>query len=296
MLKDQLRSRIDQGIAPVRIHPRLLQNKRTLAIGLYCLGTFLLFFLIAVMYQRIYHVHVFYVPFLLANPNLLLWLGMMCLLNALLHRGSLRMFEQKRQAVVRGEKLLQAEQQPASVLSEQVVAPIILEYRTNWPMLLTLFGCATFFVVLAMVANIWLHFSSMEIAFFLGMWIFLGVVSSWMWVFRTRHQLLADEYGLTMTNVRSKKIQSIPWHDARLFAIDDFPSSGKKKSKGPFQFELASKQEVICWYGNLKEWPNAIVFSLPVLPADAYLQQLQMLHVLIAQKTGLPLVDLRSKY
>lgn len=299
MLKEHFQSPNDRKVAGVRAHPRLVQNKRTLRLSLYCLGIYVLLVVIAVVYEQVYHERSILVAFLLANPNLLLWLGIMCLLMSIFSRGRIKYFERKRQAVARGETLPLAEPQPASALQgQEIVAPIVLEYRTNRSMLLTIFLCATIALLLVLTVNIRLQFSAMAIAAFLSVWLFFGTFSLWMGIFRTGQQLRADEHGLTLTQPWSKKVQAIPWRDARLFAIDEMPGGDSRiqKSRPPFLFELASEQEVICWFGNLRERPNVVAFSQPVLTNDEYLQQLQRLHVLIAQKTGLPLVDLRGKY
>ncbi|GLV56754.1 hypothetical protein KDH_35930 [Dictyobacter sp. S3.2.2.5] len=299
MLKDPARSGVDHKIARVQIHPRVGQNKRALFLSLYCLGIYLLLLVIAIVYELIFHARSFLVPFLLANPNFLLWFGIMLLLMSIVSRGSIKYFEQKRQAVVRGEKQLLAEQQPGSLLSAQeIVVPIVLDYRIDQSKLLTIFLSATIVLLVILIVNTWLQFLGMTIASLFSVWLFLSAFCWWMWRFQPGHQLLADEHGLTLTQLRSQKVQTILWSDARLFAIDDVTSSDgrNKKTRPPFQFELASEQVVICWYGNLKEWPNVVSLNQPVLPMDEYMQQLQSLHALIVQKTGLPLVDLRNKY
>ncbi|MFL5704572.1 MAG: hypothetical protein ACJ8AG_17290, partial [Ktedonobacteraceae bacterium] len=105
---------------------------------------------------------------------------------------------------------------------------------------------------------------------------------------RARQQLTVTETGLIKPGFR--KVQSISWNEARLFAIDGI--YGGKKYPYPSVYELSSANEVIRWMWIRSTW-RIIFFARPAVPREEYDRQMQALLSLIAARTGLPLYDLR---
>jgi hypothetical protein len=113
---------------------------------------------------------------------------------------------------------------------------------------------------------------------------------------RYKHaELIADEYGLTLKSMPTNKVQHIPWHEARLFAIDTFIGEKKLKAQYPRFFELSSEQEVIRWPGVSKKASDSVLNIQRLISEEEYTKQLENLHALIVEKTGLPLNDLRKQ-
>lgn len=108
-----------------------------------------------------------------------------------------------------------------------------------------------------------------------------------------RQQLFATQDGLLCRCGLS--IRSIPWHESRLFSVI-------AEERGILVYELASRASLIRWSSTLikDHFPFATVGSAPVGLVQAYpsedehRQLIHILTVLIAEKTGLPLVDLRQ--
>lgn len=108
-----------------------------------------------------------------------------------------------------------------------------------------------------------------------------------------RQHLLADEDGLYC--YLGLRATYIPWHEARLFSVI-------AEERGILVYELASEINFIRWsYTLMKDgFPYATFGSAPckIVQADTsedeYRRRIRILTVLVAERTGLPLVDLRQ--
>ena len=109
--------------------------------------------------------------------------------------------------------------------------------------------------------------------------------------YRVRQQITVTQDGILMLGVR--KVHSMRWDEARLFAIDGL--NGAKKVNEPFLFELSSTNEVIRWNWLRKSTRRIIFLAKPTVPRAEYERQMHALNSLIAARTGLPLYDLREK-
>jgi len=107
-----------------------------------------------------------------------------------------------------------------------------------------------------------------------------------------RQQILADQDGLFC--YLGPRATYIPWHEARLFSVI-------AEEKGILIYELASEISLIRWSSTLirDNFPFATMGSTPFRLAQAdpsleeYEQLIRLLTVLVADRTGLPLADLR---
>lgn len=108
-----------------------------------------------------------------------------------------------------------------------------------------------------------------------------------------RQLLLADQDGLYC--YLGPRATYIPWHEARLFSVI-------AEEYGILVYELASEISLIRWSYTLMKgnFPYATFGSAPFKIAqgepseDEHRQRIRRLTVLVAEKTGLPLVDLRQ--
>ena len=108
------------------------------------------------------------------------------------------------------------------------------------------------------------------------------------------HQLLlTDEDGLFC--YLGPRAIYIPWHEARLFSVI-------AEERGILVYELASDISIIRWSHTLikDNFPYATFGSSPLKivqgdpSEDEYRRSIRLLTVLVAEKTGLPLIDLRQ--
>jgi len=108
------------------------------------------------------------------------------------------------------------------------------------------------------------------------------------------HQhILADQDGLYC--YLGPRATYIPWHEARLFSVI-------AEEMGILVYELASESSLIRWsYTLIKDnFPYATFGSSPLKivqgdpSEDEYRRSIRLLTVLVAEKTGLPLIDLRQ--
>jgi hypothetical protein len=103
-----------------------------------------------------------------------------------------------------------------------------------------------------------------------------------------RQQITVTEGGLASTN--GKKVTTVPWHEARLFAL--YVTFGAQKSGAAVTYELSSARDIVRWTWI---WRKTYWVGLePVIPHDEYNQQMQALLSFVVARTGLPLYDLRE--
>jgi hypothetical protein len=79
--------------------------------------------------------------------------------------------------------------------------------------------------------------------------------------------------------------ETVPWEEARLFAI-------LRSRRGTVSYELASAQASVAW-DWVRPGSGRARFFAPTVPHDEYDRQMEALLVLVVAKTGLPLYDLR---
>jgi len=107
-----------------------------------------------------------------------------------------------------------------------------------------------------------------------------------------REQITLTQDGMLLIGV-APKVRSIPWSEAKLFAIRTFP--GAKRFPYPAQLELASSGEIIRWtWIHQGGWYWRFYSAEPTEPMEVYEQHMQGVLSIIASRTGLPLDDLRK--
>lgn len=102
---------------------------------------------------------------------------------------------------------------------------------------------------------------------------------------RYAHQkITVTEQGIT---IRYRgKTRSLAWNEARFFSLHGSARFGRT----PLLYELASMKRSVVWVQL-----RARSFWLrPLIPFEAYQQQMNALSALVAARTGLPLYDLRD--
>ncbi len=281
-----------RNLPPIKRDPRLTNGIKMRNIGFWLLGFWCVLFAIDVIVKHTSHVEVFYMPYLLVNPNVLFLCGIMLPINAFFQMRSYKKIEQKRQAVAHGEQVLLADQQPVPNSSTPVL-PLVMGYQIYWPIMLAILGFFALIIILIFIINIWVNFSQVQItvilfdcAVFIALFVYAVILQG-------NRQLILDETGLSMKTILSPKVRHIPWDKARFFAIDALPYDGRINNKLPLTFELASEQEVIQWLGNRRNIGREDRLIRPVGTPEQYEQQLHAVNTLIVEKTGLPLYDLR---
>jgi hypothetical protein len=102
-----------------------------------------------------------------------------------------------------------------------------------------------------------------------------------------KEQITVTEHGLIKVGLL-RKVHSVPWQEARLFAID-----GVKKYRHPIVYELSSAHDIVRLVWMRRSNRRVIFFAQPTGSVEEYERQMQGLLSLIAARTGLPLYDLR---
>lgn len=121
-------------------------------------------------------------------------------------------------------------------------------------------------------------------------------------IFAPQQQLIATRDGLTCR--RGYRTSFIPWQQARLFAIIGQADMGKQEPA--IFYELASQDTAIRWPSTNKFVKRALRTSVPTgvqsfpmsfrqsdLATSLFMQRVQFLNIIIAERTELPLYDLR---
>lgn len=131
----------------------------------------------------------------------------------------------------------------------------------------------------------------------IGLWLLLTLLAVGRLIFAPCQELIATREGLTCR--RGYRVSSIPWSQARLFAVIGQPGS----EHAPAFYELASQKTLIRWPAHLSGQPlygrpiGVVSFASglarPEQPRAEFPQQVQFLNIIIAERTGLPLYDLR---
>lgn len=105
-----------------------------------------------------------------------------------------------------------------------------------------------------------------------------------------REQITVTERGLIKVGLL-RKVHSVSWEEAQLFAIDGV--SGSMKYPHPIVYELSSMHDVVRWVWMRRSNRRVIFISQPTVSVEEYKRQMQALLSLIAARTGLSLYDLR---
>jgi uncharacterized membrane protein len=218
-----------------------------------------------------------------------------------------RRFDQKRQAAAQGDQSLLATEQPVPD-AQAVSLPLTIRMRSNRRVLIIM--TITLFISLLIPFIIGLVFGLQARAtppthpvhvgillIILGVWalvalLVVGIMYAILYV-KAREQVTLTDYGILVSGV-TPRLQSIPWSEARLFAIVN-PSNPKRfKDRLPLMLEVASEHNLVRWtWLRSKSFRSG--FAVPVLPPEEYEQQMRGVLSVIAAKTGLPLYDLRKK-
>lgn len=216
-------------------------------------------------------------------------------------------FDQKRQAAAQGDQSLLAVEQPVPN-AQAVSLPLTIRMRSNRRLLLIL--TITLFVSLVIPFIIGLAFGEQAhtappthvvhigiLLIILGVWalaslLIVGTMYAILYI-KGREQVTLTDYGILVSGI-TPRLQSIPWSEARLFAIAN-PSNFKYfKDRQPMILEVASEHNLVRWtWLPSKSFRSA--FAVPMLPPEEYDQQMRGVLSVIAAKTGLPLYDLRKK-
>lgn len=212
--------------------------------------------------------------------------------------------EQRRQAAARGEQSLLAAEQPVPN-ANALQLPLTIEQHPNWfgllfmpaIMIITMFIIVVPILIFLPQLVVVPHHrpippivtyiilaAPMVITFVLG-----GVLFG-RFYYKARQQLTVTETGLIKPGFR--KVQSISWREARLFAINGI--YGAKKYQYPSVYELSSANEVIRWTWMRPNSARVLFFAKPTVSKEEYDRQMQAMLSLIAARTGLSLYDLRE--
>lgn len=118
-------------------------------------------------------------------------------------------------------------------------------------------------------------------------------------VYGSRQQLVVTRDGLFCCD--GYRTRSIPWQEARLFALVSHATT--KENEPLFFYELASKDTLIRWPSIDKPAHNTSVASVPsevtlfgrfIRSSERFPVQIQFLNIIVAERTGLQLYDLRG--
>lgn len=212
--------------------------------------------------------------------------------------------EQRRQAAAQGEQSLLAAEQPVPN-ANALQLPLTIGQRPNWfsvlflpaIMIITmLIIVVAFLVFLPQLSAVPHHRPIPPVVMYIVLatpiivtLVLCGVFFGRIY-YKARQQLTVTETGLIKPGFR--KVQSISWKEARLFAINGI--YGAKKYQHPSVYELSSANEVIRWTWMRPNSARVLFFAKPTVPKEEYDRQMQALLSLIAGRTRLPLYDLRE--
>lgn len=213
--------------------------------------------------------------------------------------------EQRRQRAARGDSLLLAAEQP-EVDAHALTLPITIGQRPRLSTFLIVPGglIVAMFIFTLIFVEFFQHFSFVPgkpvpsqitpiivitMAFLTLLLVGLSVFFMYM---GARRQITLTEGGLIQLGLFGK-VRSIPWRDARLFAIDGIPLA--KKYSDASLFELSSAQEIIRWSWLRANTKRVIFFANPTVTPIEYEREMRGVLSVIGGKTGLPLYDLRKE-
>lgn len=214
--------------------------------------------------------------------------------------------EQRRQAAARGDQRLLATEQPVAD-AHALTLPLTIRQRPRIASFALMSGitCLSCTVGISLAVLFLTHivplphhtdwpptlvFGIMGILSLLGLVATIGFAV--LMYTRVRQQITLTEDGLMQVGL-SSKVRSIPWSEARLFAI--LGIYGAKKYPSPALFELSSSNEIIRWNWIRKNSMNVWYFADSRVDPAEYERQMHGVFSIITAKTGLPLYDLRKE-
>ena len=215
--------------------------------------------------------------------------------------------EQRRQMAAADDKRLIADQQPAPD-PHALTLPLTIGQRPKKSTFLIFFSSMFVGAIIAAIVVVALiphfmpstpHARPLPPAF---IWIFIGCLAFllllYMGIFfavfyaKVRQQVTITQDGLIKMGM-FHKVHSVPWRDARLFAINGvYGSLGYKQ---PVVYELASENDIIRWGWMRRNNARVMFLAQPTASPEEYERQMQGLLSMIAANTHLPLYDLRKK-
>ncbi|MBV9615157.1 MAG: hypothetical protein JO031_06865 [Ktedonobacteraceae bacterium] len=222
---------------------------------------------------------------------------------------SWKRFEQKRQAAAQGDSTLLADEQPVPD-AQAVSLPLTIRMRPNRRLQVivttTLFFSLLFPFIVGFAFGLLAPATHPAHPIYLGMGVILVILGIWMLVVllivgivyailytKAREQVTLTEHGIMVSGI-TPRLQSIPWSEARLFAITNPANIKRLKDRQPLILEVASEQNIVRWTW-LRPQSARLGLAVPMLPPEEYEQQMRSVLSVIMAKTGLPLYDLRKK-
>jgi hypothetical protein len=210
--------------------------------------------------------------------------------------------ERRRQAAARGDHSLLATEQPV-LDTTAFPLPITIGQRLRWSTLLISSGVIWLVILIVTIALIVFLLPSLpDYQSLIPSFVFIALGASaimtlliegpilTVFYIKAREQITVTEYGLIKVGLL-RKVHSVSWEEARLFAIDGV--YGSMKYPHPILYELSSARDVVRWGWMRRNSMRVVFFAQPAGSVEAYERQMQGLLSLIAARTGLPLYDLR---
>jgi hypothetical protein len=288
-----------------KIHPLVIKRSSQLTnliiirnLGVSLFGLWLLFVAVAFTLKLLTGITIFADPYQISGPNQVGYLGFVGIFLSFLYIRASKNDEQKRQAAAQGESKLLADRYPSPKAAE-ISLPLKIHYQAYWPFFWIIGALVLLLFLLSSSAFTWRDSSVDSIVTIIVLVIIICALIAMTVINRIGKWLIADENGLTVKAFESSKGRYIAWSEARLFAIDAAPTNRSKftniKYPPKWQLELASDREVINWPVNATDDTDDDVALQIVNPTDNYIHDLQALHIVIEEKTGLSLYDLRKR-
>jgi hypothetical protein len=213
-------------------------------------------------------------------------------------------FDLKRQAAAQGDQSMLAIEQPRPD-AQALSLPLTIRMRSNRRLQLTVMATLFLSLMLPFIGGFAFgllgnptHPLYLEVWFIIiGVWalfalVLVGIMYLLLYI-KGREQVTLTDYGIMLSGV-TPRIHSIPWSEARLFAIVNPYSPKRGRDRQPLLLEVASEHELVRWVWLRPTSPRS-GFIVPVLPPEEYEQQMRNVLSVIAAKTGLPLYDLRKR-
>ncbi len=210
--------------------------------------------------------------------------------------------ERRRQAAVRGDHSLLATEQPV-LDTTALPLPITIGQRLRWSTLLISSGVIWLTILIVISAFIVFLLPSLPdyqslipgiVFIVLGASAIMTLLIEGpilaVFYIKAREQITVTEHGLIKVGVL-RKVHSVSWEEARLFAIDGI--YGSMKYPHPILYELSSARDIVRWGWMRRSNRRVLFIAQPTGSAEEYERQMQGLLSLIAARTGLPLYDLR---
>jgi hypothetical protein len=200
--------------------------------------------------------------------------------------------ERRRQAAARGDHSLLATEQPV-LDTTALPLPITIGQRLRWSTLLISSG--VIWLVILITASAFIVFLLPSLPDYQSLipgivFIVLGASAIMalliegpilaVFYIKAREQITVTEHGLIRVGVL-RKVHSVSWEEARLFAINGV--YGSMKYPQPILYELSSARDVVRWGWMRGNSMRVVFFAQPTVSAEEYERQMQ----------GLPLYDLR---